>query len=148
MDNSRKPDNHRGLASRGSNEISTSERRYNMRHFKEPFCTSTSSMNTFWDSLPVKIKKFLHQMIVLKQNWTVKRQGLFLILFFLYSIHKLTWSQWITSKINEKVLNPIQPKGLELPPSKLKKSLGLSTMNKKWWRTPQSRTNFYLLNQQ
>ena len=83
MDNSRKPDNNRGLDSRGSKEISTSEMRYIIGHFKKPFSTRTSSMNnTLWDSFPVKISKFLHQMIVLKQNRTFKREVLLQTLRF------------------------------------------------------------------
>lgn len=44
-----------------------------MGDLKKSLCTGSPSMdNTLWDTLPIKIGKFLNQMIVLKENWTWK----------------------------------------------------------------------------
>lgn len=66
MYDSGKPDNDRGLDTRGTKEISTCELRNVMSDLKEPFGTSSSGMNNaLWDAFPIKIGKLLHQMIVL-----------------------------------------------------------------------------------
>lgn len=76
MDNSRETNNDRCLNPGGSEEISTGEVSNIMGDLKETLCTSSPSMdNTFWDPLPLKVGKFLNQMIVLKENWTCQIQN-------------------------------------------------------------------------
>ena len=94
VDNSGETDNDRCLNSRGSQEISTCKVRYIMGDLKEPLCTGSPSMdNTFWDPLPIKLRKFFHQMIVFKENWTCKPETEFKCSFstlFVYGEKKNT----------------------------------------------------------
>lgn len=42
-----------------------------MGDLKETLCTGSPGVDhTFWDTFSVEIGKFLHQMVVLKENWT------------------------------------------------------------------------------
>jgi len=75
MDNCGEADNDRCLNSRSPEKISTCEARDIMGNLKETLCTGSPSMdNTLWNPLPVKIGKLLHQMVILKEDWTCQRK--------------------------------------------------------------------------
>jgi hypothetical protein len=73
MHNGREPNNNRGLDPRSPEKISTRELGNIVGDLKEPLCTGSPCMdNTLRDTLPVKLRKLLNQMIVLKEDRSCK----------------------------------------------------------------------------
>jgi hypothetical protein len=73
MHNGREPNNNRGLDPRSPEKISTSELGNIVRDLKEPLGTGSPCMdNTLRDTFPVKLRKLLNQMIVLKEDRSCK----------------------------------------------------------------------------
>lgn len=71
VDDGGEADNDRCLNSGSSEEVGTSEVRDIMCHLKEPLGTGSPGVdNALRNPFSGEVGNFLHQMIILKQNWT------------------------------------------------------------------------------
>lgn len=76
MNNSGEPNNYRRLYTGCSKKISTCKVRNIMGDLEETLGTGSPGMDyTFWNPLPCKVRKFLNQMIILKENGTSRSNG-------------------------------------------------------------------------